>query len=198
MTSDEKGGSTPVLVAIDFSADSAAALVWAARYAEQSGQRLALLHVVHEPAAEPGFYRDSEQDLLQPMETAAQEMMNQFLRPLLQEGQLSQALERAQQFFVPGLPATRIVEVAELLDAEPVVVGSRGRTGMPQILLGSVAGRVVELAHCPVVVVKSRRKEKASEKTARRAAKQWKKDRKRLEQALGLIPQPAVKEIADD
>ena len=163
MTIEEKKTAGPILVAIDFSVDSAAALAWAVRYAERSGQRLVLLHVVHEPASRPGFYRNSKQDLLQPMETVAREMMNQFLQPLLQE-EFSQTLGHADRLFVPGLPPTRIVEVAELLDADSIVVGSRGRTGLPPVLLGSVAERVVELAQCPVVVVTSRRKDKDTEK----------------------------------
>ena len=55
-----------------------------------------------------------------------------------------------------GLPPGRIVEVARELGADLVVVGSRGRTGLPHILLGSVAERVVQTAPVPVTVVKRR------------------------------------------
>ncbi len=43
---------------------------------------------------------------------------------------------------------------AEELGAELIVVGSHGRTGLTRMLLGSVAERVVRLAHCQVLVVK--------------------------------------------
>ena len=44
-------------------------------------------------------------------------------------------------------------------------------TGLPHIMLGSVAERVVELAHCPVVVVKS-------EKQGQRKKDKKKKEKK--------------------
>ena len=56
---------------------------------------------------------------------------------------------------IAGLPAGRTVEVADSLGASMIVVGSRGRTGLPHILLGSVAERIVQTAAMPVVVVKA-------------------------------------------
>jgi nucleotide-binding universal stress UspA family protein len=50
--------------------------------------------------------------------------------------------------------ATALVRVAEDARATLVVVGSHGRTGIRRVLLGSVAERVVRLAHCPVLVVR--------------------------------------------
>ena len=48
-----------------------------------------------------------------------------------------------------------IVRTAELERADLVVVGSHGRTGIPRLLMGSVASYVVTHAPCSVVVVKS-------------------------------------------
>jgi nucleotide-binding universal stress UspA family protein len=47
-----------------------------------------------------------------------------------------------------------IVEYAESHQIDLIVVGTRGRTGFSKVLLGSVASRVVEYAHCSVIVVK--------------------------------------------
>ena len=47
-----------------------------------------------------------------------------------------------------------IVDYAESHQIDLIVVGTRGRTGFSKVLLGSVASRVVEYAHCTVVVVK--------------------------------------------
>ena len=47
-----------------------------------------------------------------------------------------------------------IVDYAESHQIDLIVVGTRGRTGFSKVLLGSVASRVVEYAHCSVVVVK--------------------------------------------
>jgi nucleotide-binding universal stress UspA family protein len=53
-----------------------------------------------------------------------------------------------------GPPADETVKYAEDQEADLIVTGSRGRTGIQRILLGSVASRIVQLAHCPVLVVR--------------------------------------------
>ena len=55
---------------------------------------------------------------------------------------------------VIGLPITRILEVASEIDAQMIVMGSRGRNGLARRLLGSKAERVVRLSPIPVTIVK--------------------------------------------
>lgn len=50
--------------------------------------------------------------------------------------------------------ATALIRVAEEVGADLVVVGTRGRTGIPRVLLGSVAETVVRSAPCSVLVVR--------------------------------------------
>lgn len=54
-----------------------------------------------------------------------------------------------------GRPDEAIIKTAESLGADLIVVGSKGRTGLAKILLGSVAERVIGHATCPVLVVKA-------------------------------------------
>jgi len=147
-------GKGPLLVAVDFSDDSRAAVAWAGAEADRLGKALTILHVVHDPASSPGFYRQIGEDWLRPMADVAGEMMDEFLAEMQAAHPGLHALAAAEARQVTGLPAGRIVEVAKAVDAPLVVVGSRGRTGLPHILLGSVAERVVQLAPMPVVVVK--------------------------------------------
>jgi nucleotide-binding universal stress UspA family protein len=54
-----------------------------------------------------------------------------------------------------GIPYERICEVAEESDADLIVMGSHGRTGIGKVFIGSVAERVIGKAKCcPVLVVK--------------------------------------------
>lgn len=53
----------------------------------------------------------------------------------------------------PGTPTSRILEVAREEDADLIVMGTHGHSGLGRVLLGSVADRVVRLAPCPVVTV---------------------------------------------
>ncbi len=143
-----------VLVAVDFSPDSEAALVWAGRYADALSARLLILHVVHDPAASPGFYRKPEEDWIRPMFEVAEDMMRDFLQRMGATYPALKSVSASESKLVSGLPAGRIVEVADAEGVALIVIGSRGRTGLPHILLGSVAERVVQTASVPVVVVK--------------------------------------------
>jgi len=53
-----------------------------------------------------------------------------------------------------GDPGHEIASYAEQLGAELIVMPSHGRTGLSRLLLGSVAEKVVRLAHCPVLILK--------------------------------------------
>lgn len=145
----------PVLVAVDFTPDSAAALIWACEYAERAGAAVKVLHVVHDPADAPGSYRREADDLLRPMGDVAKEMMDDFLEKLLPCAGAPTASGQVESMVVTGLPPTRILEVAGKIGARLIVLGSRGRTGLPHLLLGSKAERVVQLSPIPVTIVKA-------------------------------------------
>jgi len=145
----------PVLAAIDFSDDSKAALLWAAEYAMQIDAPLILLHVVHDSTTFPGFYRPKKKGGLLPMLQVAEEMMEDRLSEMRQKYPEMEALQTARTELIRGLPPGRIIEMANVLKAGLIVIGNRGLTGLPHLLLGSVAERVVELATIPVVVVKA-------------------------------------------
>ncbi len=151
---DKRDG--PVLVAVDFSGDSYTALNWAIDYADRIGAPLTIVHVVHDPAGAPGYYQRDKEDLLLPLEEVAKERFDEFLGGAKKECPKSAALEKASIVLVRGLPANRILAVAEEIEAAHIVVGCQGRTGLPHLLVGSVAQRVVQLSPTPVTVVKSK------------------------------------------
>ncbi len=53
-----------------------------------------------------------------------------------------------------GDPGREIAAYAERLKADLIVMPSHGRSGLGRMLIGSVAERVVRLAHCPVLVLR--------------------------------------------
>jgi nucleotide-binding universal stress UspA family protein len=156
------------------------------------GSNLVLLHVVHDPSYNPGFYRKSREDYLQPMQAVAESMMAEFLDEIRATAPDLDSLDRADSRFVSGLPPSRIVEVTDLLGAVLIVMGSRGTTGLPHKLLGSVSERVVELSPVPVVVVKSENPGKDSKKEKKRKEKKQKKERKKLKGVLGIGHEPGA------
>jgi nucleotide-binding universal stress UspA family protein len=54
-----------------------------------------------------------------------------------------------------GDPGQEIANFAKRLGADLIVLPSHGRTGISRLLIGSVAERVVRLAHCPVLVLRT-------------------------------------------
>ena len=135
-----------ILVPTDFSADADHALEHAIALAGQFGTRLTLLHVVHlylPGAAVAGFpaymaklKREADQQLRVP-------------RNRIQDANVA-----VQAITEMGVPAERIAEVAGDRQVDLIVMGTQGRTGLPHLLLGSVAERVVRLAPCPVMVTR--------------------------------------------
>jgi len=143
-------------VPVDFSPYSAAALVFAADLAECVRKSLMVLHVVHDPGDEPGYYnRALKKKQLQRIEDAAAEMLEAFLAEVRKRFPDSKPLQQAESVLVKGLPRNRILEVAEQKKAAMIVMGSKGETGLKHMILGSVAERVVQLASIPVTVVKT-------------------------------------------
>jgi nucleotide-binding universal stress UspA family protein len=55
---------------------------------------------------------------------------------------------------VAGHPVRDIVELADELKADLLVIGARGHSALYERLIGSRADRIMQLAHCPVLVVK--------------------------------------------
>jgi universal stress protein A len=54
-----------------------------------------------------------------------------------------------------GLPTEQILVFAEGVNADLIVIGSHGRTGLSRLITGSVAEQVMRQAKCPVLVVKA-------------------------------------------
>ncbi len=57
-------------------------------------------------------------------------------------------------FLREGDPFAEIVALARDLEADLIVMGHVGQRGTRRVLLGSVTQRVLDFAHCPVLVVK--------------------------------------------
>lgn len=144
----------PILAAIDFSSHSRRALIWAGGMARLLDTSLVVLHVVHDPAGQPGYYVTvkKQKKHLRRIEEAAGEMMSDFLARIPEKHR--GLLDGADSRMVTGLPVTRILEMAEKTDAQMIVVGCQGRNGLSHLLLGSKAQRVARLSRVPVMIVK--------------------------------------------
>lgn len=151
-------GGRPILVPLDFSSHSKAALMKASEMAECTGDPLLVLHVIHDPADMPGYYGlvTKKKKLLR-IEDLARDSYNEFMKATRAEYPNVKKLEEVEDLLVVGLPVSRILEVAEKRNASMVVMGSQGRTGLAHVMLGSKAEQVVRLCPVPVLIVKKKR-----------------------------------------
>jgi len=150
-----KRKNPPILVAVDFSAHSKAALEHALLLSECMQSPIAVLHVVHDPGDAPGYYQvKGRKKQLRRLEDVAGEMLDDFMNKFIKRHPKHQALQKSKRLLVTGLPVTRILEVAKKLNPSMMVIGSAGRTGLSRFLLGSKAEQLVRVCPFSITVVK--------------------------------------------
>lgn len=130
-----------ILVPLDFSEHADNALDNALALAQASDAQLLLMHVRDEASLNP-FYFSGQETI------AARQTLNTYLQRVQEAGVEGEIVIKH------GVPWLEIVELAKTEKVDLIVIGTCGRTGLPQILLGSVAQRVVQLAPCPVLVAR--------------------------------------------
>jgi nucleotide-binding universal stress UspA family protein len=138
-----------MLVAVDGSPESDAAVRWAAHEAEMRDVPITLMHVVM-PVVVSWPVRSLQADFNQWQEDNAQLVIGQaqkMLESSVGESKLSAVrTEMVHGNVVAGL-------VAASREAQMVVVGSRGMGPVGHAVLGSVSSGVVHHARCPVAIV---------------------------------------------
>jgi nucleotide-binding universal stress UspA family protein len=141
-----------VVVGVDGSELSVAALRWAADEARLRGATLVAVHAwtFVPPAAvgEPGVIPTAAVTLMDDLDmqrTGASALLDQALADV-------PADVTVERLAGEGSPAEVLVSASE--GADLVVVGSRGRGGLKSALLGSVSQHVASHAACPVVIVR--------------------------------------------
>jgi universal stress protein A len=142
-------GIRVILVPVDFSPDSDRALAYAADLASALGAHLHLLHAYHLPPLAAAPYGSSlPQSVWDELRDAARAELEERREKLVGRG-----LE-AQAHLTTGMASEAIREAAAEVGADLIVMGTRGRTGLAHVLLGSVAERTLRTAPCPVLTVK--------------------------------------------
>ncbi len=141
-----------IVLGFDDSPHAAAALRWILGHEQPAGTRVTVVSVVPTPVA---AYVDVLAPAV-PYPTELMEQLTQHHEDLCKkaEGDLRKAGFQVTNKVLPGDPRAAIVDVARQENADLVVVGSHGRTGLSRLVLGSVASHVVSHATCDVLVVK--------------------------------------------
>ena len=140
-----------ILCPIDFSKHADLTIEWAAHLAEVHGAEVLLLHAYHLPVEFQqleGAYLPA--DFWESVKEEAQRSLRVWGDQLRAKGLDVEEIVRE------GYAASVIDEEAVQGKADLIVMGSRGLSGLKHLLVGSIAERVVQKAHCPVLTVTHR------------------------------------------
>jgi nucleotide-binding universal stress UspA family protein len=142
-----------ILVATDFSEQAEGAMKHAMDIARHTGAEIILMHALSVPSA----------DFATPYPVATPGLFGEQVKEILAEGRkrlederealLGQGVE-ISHVFVDDMPDRGILQAAEDSHADLIVVGTHGRKGLSRFLVGSVAQRVAQRAHCDVLVAR--------------------------------------------
>jgi universal stress protein A len=149
-----------MLIAVDFSEPSRMALVWAFDYATRAPCEVHLVHVVENRVGEA--FRGHQVDRVSKELAEVTREVDEELKRMLPDPDERAMLGRIVRHVAYGKPATEILAIAERLGADLIVIGTHGRGGLAQLVLGSVAEKVVRHAPCPVLVSKHGRAQPAA------------------------------------
>ena len=139
-----------ILVPTDFSADANAAFAYAVALARKFDAPVHLLHVVEDPLAagvwSSEIYTAEIAGLQANLVRDAEERLRRSVPDVA--GTVSTEVRT-------GRAAKQILETAREMNVDLIVMGTRGRTGLAHVIMGSVAERVVRLAPCPVLTLRA-------------------------------------------
>ncbi len=135
-----------VVVPVDFSQESFQAVDVASEFVQKASQ----VYIIH--VSRPW----DEHEVGGTWGTRTEEERMQSIQEKLQDELQKNGYEKLPIHICLGSPASEIISYAEEVEAELIVMPSHGRTGIKHFALGSVAERVVRMAHCPVLVLRKK------------------------------------------
>ena len=139
-----------ILFATDFSEGSDFAFKAALSMAGKYDSKLIVIHVINEPVDLRGFYvpHISFDKLEEEIEQGAEKLMEKFCRTHMQD------FNNYETYVLPGIPYDEIIKKAESLNADLIIMGTHGRTGLDHVLFGSTAEKVVRKSPIPVMTIR--------------------------------------------
>ncbi|MCA9505242.1 MAG: universal stress protein [Myxococcales bacterium] len=142
------------LVPYDFSVHSDAALVVAADLARRLSAGVRLLHVIQPPAYSYAYPHGEPPPPAFDFEAVSGEV-RAALRKTIDGFSSELSIFFGTQVVQGSNVAHAICSAAEELDADLIVMGTHGRTGLAHVFLGSVAERTLRSAPCPVLTFRA-------------------------------------------
>jgi nucleotide-binding universal stress UspA family protein len=139
-----------ILFPTDFSNGARAAMDHAISLSKDYNAKLILLYVIQDISIAEWYIPSSISvtDLVEDMQKSAWNEMNKW------NTEVSAKVKDVEKMVVRGVPFVEIIKTAKNKNADLIVIGTHGRTGIDHMLFGSTAEKVVRKAPCPVLTVR--------------------------------------------
>ena len=145
-----------IVVPIDGSKNSMEAADFALKMAQKYGSEVAFVHVVNldQNLQLLGIYRLSYPDPLRKRVEEGRAEAQKWFTEIIRNAEQMRVSIKTDVIDSPMSIVAALVDYAEREKADLIVIGTRGRSGISKMLLGSVASGVVTYSPCPVLVVR--------------------------------------------
>jgi nucleotide-binding universal stress UspA family protein len=153
MSTKIKGRFSTILVGIDGSESSIDAADYAIEMAKKDGAQVIALTVNRIPLSSYGLATPQD-EVKQSKENEDMQEFKEWLDKLSQNAKQNSVQLKKEIINSQMSVEAAIVEYAESEGVDLIVIGTRGNSGIKNMLIGSIASGVVKYATCPVMVVK--------------------------------------------
>jgi nucleotide-binding universal stress UspA family protein len=137
-----------VLVAIDGSEHSMNAADYAISVTKAYGSELIALKVI---TSDVSNFASASSPQMDEMKKGSQEYFDKIRH---KADSIDKGIQLRTELISSPSVVGGIVDFAEKENIDLIVVGTKGRSGLKKLLLGSVASGIVNYSHCPVMIVK--------------------------------------------
>jgi len=144
-----------ILFPTDFSQGARAAMDYALSLAKDYGAKLILLYVIQDISIAEWYIPSSisAADLVEDMQKSAEREMEKW------GAEAAEKVPGVERLVKRGVPFVEIIQTARETNADLIVIGTHGRTGIDHMLFGSTAEKIVRKSPCPVLTVRREGKE---------------------------------------
>ncbi len=143
-----------ILTPVDFSAATAQVIAAAVELTKSGPSQIVILHVVQPPmvTSDYGLALENVQEIFAVSEKAASRQLKHLAEELRDQGVSARTVQ------LSGGPVAGVLETAEKVKADYIVMGSHGHTALYDLIVGSTTHGILKKASCPVLIVPPKKK----------------------------------------
>lgn len=142
---------THILLATDLSEDYDAVASTGLALSQRAGTKLSIVHVLEHT---PVVFGGGEFSI--PLDMNLEQRMTHNVQTALSKMSSRYNIDEENQYIAHGSVKKEIIDLAEKLKTDLIIVGSHGHSGV-EVLLGSIANAILHAAKCDVLTIRIRK-----------------------------------------